>query len=260
MRRYGYTVLLLLLLPMKLMAQVGEYRNDFAIGVNGGIAMNSIRFLPKANLSQHVGPQFGLTFRYTCEKYFKSICALQAELNYASIGFKEKIQDTRRNPVINLLTSQAEQYSRTMNYLQMPLLARLGWGKEDKGFQFYIVAGPQIGLFLNESTNTNYEYSQRHNVDPDNRRSSLVDTMEVMPVENKFDYGITAGIGFEISNPKIGHFALDARYYYGLGDIYGNTKRDYFGSSNHGTISIKIAYLFDIKKRKSNMRNLIYSK
>lgn len=253
-RKWTYCVILLLLmLSVNAKAQVGAYRNDFAIGINGGIALNSIRFLPKANLNQHVGPQFGLTFRYTCEKYFKSICALQAELNYSSIGFKEKIQDVNRNPVINLGTGEAERYSRTMNYLQMPLLARLGWGGEDKGFQFYIVAGPQIGLFLNESTNTNYEYSQRHNVDPDNRRSSLVDTMEVMPVENKFDYGITAGVGFEFSRPKLGHFALDARYYYGLGDIYGNTKRDYFGSSNHGTIVIKLAYLFDIRKTKNKL-------
>ena len=38
------------------------------------------------------------------------------------------------------------------------------------------------------------------------------------------------------------------RYYYGLGNIYGDSKRDYFGSSNFGTITIKLTYLFDITR------------
>ena len=50
----------------------------------------------------------------------------------------------------------------------------------------------------------------------------------------------------EISHPKVGHFLVEGRYYYGLGNIYGDSKRDYFGSSNFGTITVKLAYLFDI--------------
>ena len=54
----------------------------------------------------------------------------------------------------------------------------------------------------------------------------------------------------EYSIPKVGHFLLEGRYYYGLGNIYGDSKRDYFGSSNFGNIIIKAAYLFDITKTK----------
>ena len=75
---------------------------------------------------------------------------------------------------------------------------------------------------------------------------------ETMPVENKFDYGITGGIGLEYSHPVIGHFMVEARYYYGLGNIYGNTKRDYFGRSNFGTIVVKGTYLFDIIRTKNS--------
>ena len=67
-----------------------------------------------------------------------------------------------------------------------------------------------------------------------------------MKIENTFDYGITAGAGIEYSHPKIGHFLLEARYYYGLGNLYGDTKRDYFGRSNFGNIIIKATYLFDL--------------
>lgn len=54
----------------------------------------------------------------------------------------------------------------------------------------------------------------------------------------------------EYSIPKVGHFLLEGRYYYGLGNIYGNSKRDYFAKSNIGNIVIKLTYLFDITKTK----------
>ena len=62
------------------------------------------------------------------------------------------------------------------------------------------------------------------------------------------DYGITVGAGVEYSHPKVGHFVLEGRYYYGLGDIYGNTKKDYFGRSNLSNVVIKLSYLFDVMK------------
>jgi hypothetical protein len=73
-----------------------------------------------------------------------------------------------------------------------------------------------------------------------------------MGVEKKFDYGIMAGAGIEYSHPKVGHFILEGRYYYGLGDIYGNSKSDYFGRSNFGQIVIKMTYLFDLIRTKND--------
>ena len=83
-----------------------------------------------------------------------------------------------------------------------------------------------------------------------NDRVSTVVAQDTMAVENKFDYGIAVGAGMEYTVPKVGHFLVEARYYYGLGNIYGDSKRDYFGSSNFGNINIKVAYLFDITKTK----------
>jgi hypothetical protein len=73
-----------------------------------------------------------------------------------------------------------------------------------------------------------------------------------MPVEKKFDYGIVGGAGIEFSLPKIGHILLEGRYYFGLGNIYGNTKQDYFGKSNQQAIVIKMSYLYDIFKTKNS--------
>ena len=142
----------------------------------------------------------------------------------------------------------AEQYSRTINYIQIPVMAHLAWGKEDRGINFFLNLGPQFGVYLDESTSMNFDLAQRNIAD---RATSIV-AQDTMAVENKFDYGIALGLGAEYSIPRAGHFLLEARYYYGLGNIYGDTKRDYFGSSNFGNILVKLTYLFDITKTKKN--------
>ena len=75
-----------------------------------------------------------------------------------------------------------------------------------------------------------------------------------MAVEHKFDYGITAGVGMEYSIPKVGHIQLEARYYYGLGNIYKDSKADFFSRSNHNSIVFKLTYLFDIIRTRNCQR------
>ncbi len=238
-----------LLLSLAAKAQVGEYRTDFAIGVNGGYILSSVGFQPDVPQSQLGGMTAGVTFRYTCEKYFKSICAIVAEVNIAQVGWKEKIEGLQNQPLYyDDDPNTALHYSRKMTYLQIPLFARLGWGRERKGLQGFFQVGPQIGIFLSESTNTNLVPG----IEPTESRSSSIVAQESMPVEKKFDYGIAGGAGIEFSVPKVGHFMLEGRYYYGLGNIFGNTKSDYFGKSNFGQIVIKATYLFDIVKTKND--------
>ena len=230
-------------------AQVGEYRNDFAIGGSAGYTMSNIAFVPTVPQGELGGLTFGFTARYTCEKYFSSICAVVGEVNYAQIGWKERIWDKQDMPVVMAAdTTQALAYSRKMAYVQVPFLARLGWGRERSGLQFFFQVGPQIGFFLNEKTETNFDRF----TETKNQRSSYVVAQDTMAVENKFDYGIVAGAGIEFSNRHLGHFILEGRYYYGLGNIYGATKRDYFARSNFGNIVIKCTYLFDIIRTKNS--------
>lgn len=240
-----------------MLAQVGEHRSEVAVGVSAGYALSNVGFVPKIPQSIHGGLTGGVTFRYTSEKYFSSICAVVAELNYAQIGWKESILTTEDEPVINTVTGQAEEYQRHLNYLQLPVFARLGWGRERSGFQAFFQVGPQIGYFLSESSTSNFDLDQPNVVD----RTSIVSSAYVREdgvqlgsgvyhkaVENKIDYGIAAGVGLEFSHRKLGHFMLEGRYYYGLGDMYGNSKRDYFGRSNFSNIVVKLSYLFDISK------------
>jgi hypothetical protein len=238
-------------LPLTMKAQVGEYRTDFAIGGNAGYMLSNVGFIPEVPQGMLGGLTGGLTMRYTCEKYFKSICSIVAEVNVAQTGWKEDIKDTDRQPVYYADDTNKLNplfYERKMTYLQIPLMARMGWGRERKGFQFFFQVGPQIGMFLGESTSTNVVPGKATL----NARTSQVIAQDTMAVEKKFDYGIAGGIGLEFSHRKLGHFMIEGRYYYGLGDIYGNSKSDYFGRSNLGQIVIKATYLFDLVRTKND--------
>jgi hypothetical protein len=226
---------------------VGEHRSELAVGVGGGSVLSSVGFIPKIPQSQHVGLTGGLTLRYTSEKYFNTICAIVGEVNYAQTGWKENILTPDDEPVINNVTGLAEEYQRDMTYIQVPVFARLGWGRERRGFQFFFQAGPQMGYFLNESTKMNFNFDEANLM----QRTSYVVAQDTMAVEHRFDYGITAGFGLEFSHPYVGHFLLEGRYYYGLGDIYGNSKRDYFGRSNFSQITLRLSWLIDIAKTKN---------
>jgi hypothetical protein len=251
--------------PLYVSAQVGEYRKDLAVGFNGGVAMTSVAFVPKVPQSMLNGPTFGLTARYTCEKYFSSICAIAVELNYTQLGWKEKILDYDNQPVpLHTDETQTLNYARKINYIQVPLLARLGWGRERSGFQFFIQLGPQVGFYMNDQVESNFDvhdpafnpviidgkYSPEYQYA--NKRVSHVVAQDTLAVENKIDYGIDLGAGLEFSNRHLGHFIVEGRYYYGLGNIFGNTKRDYFGRSNFGSIIVKFTYLFDIIRTKNS--------
>lgn len=227
-------------------AQVGEYRNDFSVGVNAGYVMSNVGFTPKVTQAYLGGATFGISMRYVCEKYFNTICSVMAEVNYAQVGWKEDILTEDKQSVINAVTGMPEEYSRKLGYLQIPIFAHLAWGKEQKGLQFFVQAGPQIGVMLSESTDMNFNFEERNTDD----RVNKVYAQDTMAVENKFDYGIAVGAGLEYSSPKVGHFLVEARYYYGLGNLYGDSKRDYFQKSNIGNIVIKFTYLFDITRTK----------
>lgn len=221
------TLLLLLASAGRAHAQVGEQRHNFALGLNGGINLNSVSFSPTVRQSNLMGITGGLTARYISERYFKMICGAQIEVNFSQHGWDEYYQDY---PDL--------QYTRKMNYVEIPLLAHLAFGKEKRGLQFFIHAGPQIGFFLSDS------YTQSG---PWEDYSSVVVEQHDKKVDNKFDYGIAAGLGVELKTGA-GNFLLEGRYYYALADFYSSTKKDYFSRSAHGVITAKLTYLFDLVK------------
>ena len=219
------------LLASPAMAQVGELRKNLSVGVNAGLNMSSVSFEPSIKQQSKNGMAMGFTARYMCEKYFSMLCGIQAEVNYVQRGWNELIEDGSNNT-----------YTRTMNYVEIPLLAHLAFGKDalDSGIRFFLNMGPQIGFFLSEKENMS------DNWDTSARPNGITQQYGKM-VENKFDYGILGGAGLEMST-GIGHFLLEGRYYYGLSDFWESTKKDFFTRSGHSYLGVRLTYLFDITK------------
>lgn len=238
MRNKIFAILIpLLLVCLGASAQIGEHRSELSIGVTGGMSMNSIDFDPTIKQKSLMAFTGGIAMRYTCEKYFSTVCALQIELNYTQLGWKEDISSRAGEPL-------PDKYTRKINYIQLPMFARLGWGKEQRGLMFYILAGPQIGYCIGDTSERSAEWTINEEGNPD-RPNNMYEQYD-LKIKNKIDYGIAAGLGLEL-NTKIGHFTLEGRYYYGLADIFGNSKKDVFARSANGTIFAKIGYFINIK-------------
>ena len=229
MKRLLTILLLLTLVAATSTAQVGDPRNTLSFGVSGGMGTSRVSFIPSIKQTLSLGPTFGVSLRHVSEKYFFLICGTQIECNYASRGWTELIEDGSGN-----------EYTRVLNYIEVPFLAHLGFGREYRGFQGHINLGPQIGYLLNERQIKGGQLPW----DTSNRPNQVTYQYD-REIENKLDYGITASLGLEMRTGT-GNFGIEGRYYFGLGNIYGITKKDYFGRCANSTISIRATYSFNL--------------
>ena len=204
-------------------AQIEEPRNILEVGVSGGLNLNKIEFQPTIRQGLMQGANGGINVRYTSEKYFSMICAAQLEVNFSQRGWIENFDDGTSN-----------NYSRITNYIEVPFFAHVAWGKEERGLQFFLNLGPQLGFFINEDEKYNGEWAVEE-------RPISIRPVYGKTTENTFDYGIAAGIGLEYKT-KIGNFFIEGRHYYGLADIFRNSKVDDFGRSANTTITARLGY------------------
>lgn len=204
-------------------AQVEEPRSRFELGVSGGMNINNMEFQPSIRQKFLNGWGGGLNLRYTSEKYFSMICATQLEVNFSQRGWEEDFDDGTNN-----------SYSRVMNYVEIPVFAHLSWGKEERGFQFFLNLGPQFGFLLNDKEYYTGDWKIEE-------RPVSLQPIYGKKIEHNFDYGIAGGLGVEWKT-RAGNFFIEGRYYYALGDIFGNSKTDDFGRSANMTIYARLGY------------------
>lgn len=225
MKKRRYTLLLMVAFAMiyGIKAQVQEpFKREFAIGFGGGINFSQVGFTPKVPQTFLQGIHGGLTVRWITQKSL----GLTAELNFAQQGWKENFAD--------VAGGEHYFYNRTINYIELPFMTHFYGG--NKRVRFIFNVGPKIGYYLSESTEENVG-------DKEPLRTNF---QHSMPVENKLDWGVCGGPGFELRT-GIGIFILEGRFYMALGNIYGNSKADNFPKSNGMTISAKLSYLINIR-------------
>lgn len=202
-----------------------HYSSRVELGVHGGLDLSNVMFTPSVTQGLLPGFNAGVGLRYVEEAHFGFI----VEANFAQRGWKEDFDD------------KPFSYSRTANYVEIPFLAHIYFGRRGR---FFINAGPSVSFFLSESTKSNFDYSNVAAI-PD--FPSRITYQLTMPVNHKVDYGICGGIGGEFCINRRNSIYLDARYYFGLSNMLHSGRQEYIRGSNPMTISVTAGYWFRIK-------------
>ncbi|MDE5561820.1 MAG: PorT family protein, partial [Bacteroidaceae bacterium] len=118
------------------------------------------------------------------------------------------------------------------------------FGRERKGAMGYIILGQQRGFCVSESDTRKGEWTN----DGTPLHPESTTHQYSLDVQKPFEYGIVGGAGIEFSHPRIGHFALEGRYLFGLSDMFSNGKKDPFARSANSSVIVKLSYFWDIRK------------
>lgn len=204
-----------------------HYQANVTVGAHAGVDMSRMFFSPAVNQKMPVGLTFGGSIRYIEEDHF----GLIAELNFVQRGWAENFEGAPYS------------YRRTLNYIQIPVLAHIYFGRRGR---FFFNAGPEIGFLLGESTSANFDPADMASL-PDFPNTNRMNTQMTLKAQNRIDYGISAGLGAEFNvNPK-NSIAAELRFYYGLGNLFKSRRIDPFSASNSMALSATVAYLIRIK-------------
>lgn len=205
-----------------------HYDSNISVGAKAGVDFSRTFFNPSVPQSMKMGAVAGLTFRYIEERHF----GIVAELNFEQRGWKEDFEEAPYS------------YSRTINYLQIPVLAHIYFGSDRA--RFFFNAGPEIGFRIGESTSANFDVNDYENL-PGFPIRNRENSQFSLPVNHTIDYGISAGLGAEVFvNPRHS-ITLEGRFYYGLGNQLKSGRTEAFNSSNSMSVMVTLGYWFRVK-------------
>ncbi len=223
-------LILALLIPSALLAQ-REYSPKFYLGAKGGATLSRMTFSPGVHQKMVQGVTMGVSAKYVEENIF----GLLAEVNITQRGWKE---DFERD------LAPEFDYSRKLTYIQIPFMTHIYFGSDK--FKGFINLGPEFGYMIGDKISANFEYNNIKDIPgfPTTMRTNEQMSMEI---ERKFDYGIAAGAGMEFIVKRKHSLQLEGRFYYGLGNIFNDSKRDFFSASRGMSIEITLGYMIRVK-------------
>lgn len=205
-----------------------HYVPRISIGGRAGVSLGRLDLSPSVPQGWLLGSTGAVTFRYTEEKLF----GLVAELGWVQRGWKENFEESPLS------------YSRSLTYINLPVMTQIIFG--GKRAKCFINLGPELSYMLSSSISANFDYNNLSSVTGWPERPRQTEQL-AMPVANRFDYGITAGIGGEFYLRPRHSVTLEARYYFGLGNIFHSSKADTFSASRCTSIEVCLGYNFRLK-------------
>ena len=185
------------------------------VGISFGVNNSMVMFTPSVDQEMlFLGTSSGIAYRWITEKH----AGLQIELKYSQRGWKEL----------------SGLYTRRINYIEIPFLTHVYFGNTHRLFFNF---GPKFSFLLNEQVLKN---------------DTLNSTSEqhIKKVYHPFEYGGALGFGYDLHTRNAGVFEIEARGYYGLSNIFADSKSDYFSTSNYLNISLNLAWYFQFTGKK----------
>lgn len=222
------TVILVCIFISQPVSAQTHYKARISAGVRGGVTLARQDLSPSVPQKFVMGSTGAVTFRYTEEKLF----GLVAELGWAQRGWQE---DFEESPL---------RYSRHFTYITLPVMTQIIFG--GRRAKCFINLGPEFSYMIGESISSNFDYNDLSSVTDWPERQRMTEQLG-MKVQNRFDYGITGGIGVEFYVQPRHSVTLEGRYYFGLGNIFKATKADTFSASRCTSIEICLGYNFRLK-------------
>ena len=204
----------LLIITIAVWASLISKAQTFAIGPTGGAGESWILYYINGQ-KNNVAWNAGLSFTYQN----KSHIGLNADLLYSAEG-----------ATYTYLTEPSGNIKETFNtnYIRVPLKLMYFFGKEKSIIHPYINAGPSIGVLLPTQSILN-----------SNDVKTSFDTKAVI---NKYDVGINAAAGLNVSlAPKI-TLKADVGYYCGLQDVVKNDDKKTYNENVQLNIGIMVAF------------------
>ena len=149
-------------------------------GIKGGYNLAAVRFDGNDQTEQRHGFHIGVYG----ESFISESFSIQPELMYSQQGYK--------------ITNSSGTLTQKLDYINLPILLKAYPFKN-----FFLEAGPQIGLAISHKEEYDGLFSGSQEYDPTN-----------------FDWGMNFGTGFKTNSG----ISLGVRYHLGLGDLYDEGK------------------------------------
>ena len=149
-------------------------------GIKGGYNLAAVSFDGDGETEQRHGFHIGVYG----ESFISESFSIQPELMYSQQGYK--------------ITNSSGTFTQKLDYINLPIMLKAYPSKN-----FFLEAGPQIGLAVSHKEEYDGLFSGSQEYDP-----------------NNFDWGMNFGGGFKTDSG----ISLGVRYHLGLGDLYDEGK------------------------------------
>ncbi|WP_452227652.1 porin family protein [Lacinutrix sp. MEBiC02404] len=202
-------IVLGLIFSMNLSAQ-----NEIKIGINAGINYPDIRGNELAkNSIFKVGYLFGVTFDY----YLKEKLSLKLNINYERKI--EKLQLTYFNNEVQEIGK--ENFRNIYEYINVPILLKYEFGNS----KFFANGGPFFNYLLNNKIEPDYP----------------IDNSDFSSEQKKIDFGLSIGIGTNISLNEKNALTIEIRDDFGVIDT-GDVPKTTEGTVKTNTIKLILGW------------------